>query len=85
MKILLIIISTLAFTVVNSDDYDASWSDNMHSDCKHQDLMKKLEKDPRKCALSANGTDLVQWEECKKKLKKKLISLCPYNKLRRVR
>ena len=65
MNRVLIVISTLIIVEVNMEDYDESWSDNMHTDCKFQNLMKKLKKDPRKCAAAANGTDFVQWEECK--------------------
>ena len=66
-------------------DYYESWTNNLHTDCEYQDLMEKLKKkDPRKCASAANGTDLVQWEECKKKLKRKIISMCPNSKMRQV-
>ena len=65
-------------------DDEESWTNNLHTDCEHKDLMEKLKKDPRKCASAANGTDKVQWEECKKKLKGKIIAMCPNSKMRQV-
>ena len=72
-------------SISNVDDYDKSWTNNLRTDCKHQELMRRLEKIPKKCASAGNGTDLVQWEECKKKLKRNIISMCPNSKMRKVK
>ena len=71
---------TLGADEAGTDD-EESWTNNLHTDCEHKDLMEKLKKDPRKCASSANGTDLVQWEECKKVLSNNLVETCPNTKI----
>ena len=55
------------------------------NNCRNEDLMKKLSKDPLKCSSITEGSDEVQLEECKKSLKKKLLSTCPNSKLNLVR
>ena len=58
---------------------------NESNNCRNEDLMKKLSKDPLKCSSITEGSDEVQLEECKKSLKKKLLSTCPNSKLNLVR
>ena len=74
------------FRCLHSVDYDASWFDSFEEkdNCKHKARMVDLSKEPQKCSTIATGTDDVQLEECKKSLKKKLISICPDSKIKAV-
>ena len=64
------------------DYFDPDFDESRN--CKHEELMKQLKVDPSRCSQSSRGSDIVQWEECKKILSQQLAETCPTLKIERV-
>ena len=61
------------------DYFDPDFDESRN--CKHEELMKQLKVDSSRCI---SGSDIVQWEECKKILSQQLAETCPTLKIERV-
>ena len=70
------------FVDAHVDYFDPDFDESKN--CKHEELMKQLKADPSRCSRSSSGSDIVQWEECKRILSQQLAKTCLVSKIKRV-
>ena len=70
-------LNILLFTYGELDYFSDDFDDEKN--CKFEDEMDQLRQDPLRCAKTSQGSDAMQWQECKKILYHQLLSMCPLN------